>query len=72
VAEGRANPEVANELGLTDKAVEWHLSRAYRKLGVHSRGELNLLFAKRWGASGPLPVTPQSQPRPTATAEGKP
>jgi DNA-binding NarL/FixJ family response regulator len=70
VAEGRTNPEVADELGLTDKAVEWHLSRAYRKLGVHSRGELTSLFAKRRGASGP--VISQSQPRPTATEEGKP
>jgi DNA-binding CsgD family transcriptional regulator len=54
VAEGRTNPEVADELGITRKTVEWHLSRLYRKLGVHSRGELASLFAKRRGASRPV------------------
>jgi DNA-binding NarL/FixJ family response regulator len=40
VAEGRTNPGVANALGLTPRAVELHLSRIYRKLGVRTRREL--------------------------------
>ena len=40
VAEGRRNREVAAELYLTEHSVETALSRIYRKLGIHSRGEL--------------------------------
>jgi DNA-binding CsgD family transcriptional regulator/HEPN domain-containing protein len=40
VAEGRSNREVAAELFLTPKTVEYHLTRVYRKLGVRSRTEL--------------------------------
>ncbi len=37
-AEGRSNPEIAQELYLSLKTVETHLSAAYRKLGVSGRG----------------------------------
>jgi DNA-binding CsgD family transcriptional regulator len=37
---GASNRQVAEQLELTVKAVEWHLSRAYRKLGIRSRREL--------------------------------
>jgi DNA-binding CsgD family transcriptional regulator len=40
VAEGRTNREVAARLVLSEKTVESHLSRIYRKLGVRSRAEL--------------------------------
>jgi DNA-binding CsgD family transcriptional regulator len=40
VAEGRTNPEVANELFISRKTVERHLSQIYRKLGIRSRTEL--------------------------------
>ena len=40
VATGRSNAEVAQELALSTKTVEWNLSKAYRKLGVRSRSEL--------------------------------
>ena len=40
VAAGRSNPEVADELGLSPKAVQWNVSRVYRKLEVNSRAEL--------------------------------
>jgi DNA-binding CsgD family transcriptional regulator len=40
VAAGRSNAEVARELVLSVKTVEWNLSKAYRKLGVRSRAEL--------------------------------
>ena len=39
-AEGHSNREIAQALFVTQKTVEMHLSNAYRKLGVRSRGEL--------------------------------
>lgn len=40
VAEGRTNKEAAAALFLTERTVEFHLTHAYRKLGVRSRSEL--------------------------------
>jgi ATP/maltotriose-dependent transcriptional regulator MalT len=40
VAEGRSNAEVASELVVSRKTIEWNLSNVYRKLGVRSRTEL--------------------------------
>lgn len=39
-AAGRTDEAVATELGLSKQTVEWHLTRAQRKLGVRSRSEL--------------------------------
>jgi DNA-binding CsgD family transcriptional regulator len=39
-AEGKTNREVGAALFLSPKTVDIHLSRVYRKLGIHSRGEL--------------------------------
>jgi DNA-binding CsgD family transcriptional regulator len=39
-ARGRTNREIANELFVTVKAVEWHLGNAYRKLDIRGRGAL--------------------------------
>ena len=39
-AAGRTNREIANELFVTVKAVEWHLGNVYRKLDVRGRGQL--------------------------------
>ena len=41
-ADGMTNREIAQALFVTVKAVEWHLSNAYRKLEIRSRGELAL------------------------------
>ena len=38
--EGRSNREIAQALFVTQKTVEMHLSNAYRKLDIRSRGEL--------------------------------
>lgn len=39
VVEGRSNAEIARELSLTKRGVEFHLTQAYRKLGVASRAQ---------------------------------
>jgi DNA-binding NarL/FixJ family response regulator len=46
VAAGRTTAEVAAELRLSAKTVEWHLSRAFRKLHVRSRDDLAALLAR--------------------------
>jgi DNA-binding NarL/FixJ family response regulator len=45
VAEGRTNKEIAEALGITDKAVKAHLSRAFAKLNVSRRAGAAVLFA---------------------------
>lgn len=40
VSQGMSNRKIAAELGVTPKAVEYHLSNVYAKLGVHSRVQL--------------------------------
>lgn len=39
VASGRRNGDIAEELGVSDRTVQKHLQRAYRKLGVSSRSD---------------------------------
>ena len=46
VAQGATNKEVAAQLFLSPKTIEFHLGRAYRKLGIHSRTELAALIAQ--------------------------
>ena len=43
-AAGQSNRDIAQALFVTVKAVEWHLSHAYRKLGVQSRKDLKRLL----------------------------
>jgi DNA-binding NarL/FixJ family response regulator len=40
VAEGLTNREAAKRLFVSEKTVEFHLSRIYRKLGIRSRAQL--------------------------------
>jgi DNA-binding NarL/FixJ family response regulator len=39
-AEGRSNRQIAQDLFVTTRTIEVHLTRAYRKLGIRSRREL--------------------------------
>jgi DNA-binding NarL/FixJ family response regulator len=39
-ARGKADHEIADELGVASATVERHLAHAYAKLGVRSRAEL--------------------------------
>jgi DNA-binding CsgD family transcriptional regulator len=50
VAEGKTNREAAAALWMSEKTVEAHLSRIYRKLGVRNRAELT---ARQLGAGRP-------------------
>lgn len=53
VARGWTNQEVADELGLRVKTVEWTLTNVYRKLHLRSRTELALKFIGVPGSSNP-------------------
>ncbi len=46
VAQGRSNKDVASELYLSVKTVQYHLTRIYAKLGIRSRAELAALRAR--------------------------
>jgi DNA-binding CsgD family transcriptional regulator len=49
VAEGATNKEVAAQLFVNEKTVEFHLGNVYRKLGVRSRSELTRAFLHEEG-----------------------
>lgn len=40
VVAGQTNKEIAHQLGISPKTVEWHLARLYARSGVQSRAEL--------------------------------
>jgi DNA-binding CsgD family transcriptional regulator len=48
-AAGRTNRQIADELFVTVKAVEWHLGNAYRKLDIRGRGQLAAALAAQAG-----------------------
>jgi DNA-binding CsgD family transcriptional regulator len=52
VARGMTNREVASELFVSTKTVQYHLTRIYAKLGIRSRGELAAM-------RGPTPKEPE-------------
>lgn len=44
MAAGNTNKDVAGELFLSVKTVQYHLTRVYAKLGIRSRSELAAQF----------------------------
>jgi DNA-binding CsgD family transcriptional regulator len=47
VARGATNKEVATNLFVSAKTIEFHLGNVYRKLGIRSRTELVRYFMQR-------------------------
>ena len=43
IARGSSNREISRDLRVSEKTVEAHLTRIYRKLALHSRTELAAL-----------------------------
>ena len=43
-ATGMSNREIAESLFVTVKAIQWHLTNAYRKVGVSSRDDLGAVL----------------------------
>jgi DNA-binding NarL/FixJ family response regulator len=67
VARGATNREVAAELFLSPKTIEFHLRLVYRKLGVRSRTQLARLVAE--GAlDGGAPVAADRPARPVPSS----
>ncbi|HEX5556907.1 MAG TPA: AAA family ATPase [Gaiellales bacterium] len=52
VAEGKMNKEIAAALWISEKTVEAHLSRIFRKLGIRNRAEL---AGRQAGGISPMP-----------------
>jgi DNA-binding CsgD family transcriptional regulator len=50
-AAGQTNRQIANALFITVKAVEWHLSNAYRRLDISGRAKLGEALAASTRAS---------------------
>lgn len=46
-SEGLTNQQIAEQLHLSPRTIQWHLGRAFRKLGLRSRTEL----AARWSGA---------------------
>jgi DNA-binding CsgD family transcriptional regulator len=62
VAAGRTYREVADELFISPKTVQWNLSKIYRKLGIRSRGELAARVAQQGGSAGSRPESDGQSP----------
>ena len=53
VSQGASNREVAAQLFISPRTVEYHLYKAYPKLGISSRTQLSACSARRWRPTPP-------------------
>lgn len=52
VAKGKINRDISSVLGMSERTVEKHLERVYKKLGVESRTAAAIYFLKNRGRNG--------------------
>jgi DNA-binding CsgD family transcriptional regulator len=50
--EGHTNSEIATQMFLSPRTVEWHLGKIFGKLGIASRRELKASLANRFEHQG--------------------
>jgi DNA-binding NarL/FixJ family response regulator len=62
-AHGHSNREIAQQLYVTERTVETHLTHAFQKLRIASRGELSAHLDDEPGA--PVPTVSATRSRPS-------
>jgi DNA-binding CsgD family transcriptional regulator len=60
VAAGRTSKEIASELGISERTVNWHLSNAFVRLGASSRAEAVAITIRDAADKGPRRRTASS------------